>query len=199
MKHLLKREEVIIPEGVEVTAKCRIVTIKGPRGLIEKNFRHAAVDIRIETIKGVKKLVIDMWFGTSRNASVVTTIATRIKNAIIGVTKGYLFTMDELRIHFPIVATISNKGKTLELKNFLGGRDVYKIKVLPGCTLSMKSYDKCESSHNKWPLEISGIDLENVSMTCAMIHRALKENNRKDDRKFLDGLYIIKRTTIGKT
>ena len=207
MKHFLKREEVIIPEGVEVTAKRRIVTIKGPRGLVEKNFRHAAVDIRIETIKGIKKLVIEMWFGTSRNAPLVTTIATRIKNAITGVTKGHLFIMKAAYVHFPIKVIVTNEGKTLGLKNFLGGREVYEIKLLPGCTALMPSNRESQWPSNREPewrsfestLEISGIDLENVSMTCAIINQALKEANRKDDRKFLDGCYVQKRTTIDRT
>ena len=49
MKILNVKQSVDIPEGVEASVKSRIVTIKGARGTLKRNFRHLAVDIFMST------------------------------------------------------------------------------------------------------------------------------------------------------
>jgi len=39
--------------------------------------------------------------------------------------------------HFPINISIAKDAKSLEIKNFLGGRQIQKVKLLPGCTVKM--------------------------------------------------------------
>ncbi|KAG0076149.1 hypothetical protein BGZ93_004032, partial [Podila epicladia] len=45
MKDIYKEEILAIPAGVEVEVKARLVTVKGPRGTLHKNFRHVEMDI----------------------------------------------------------------------------------------------------------------------------------------------------------
>ena len=45
MKILNTKQSVTIPEGVEASVKARVVTIKGPRGTLDRSFRHLAIDI----------------------------------------------------------------------------------------------------------------------------------------------------------
>lgn len=45
MRMLNTKQSVTIPEGVEVSVKARVVTVKGPRGSLTRSFRHLAVDI----------------------------------------------------------------------------------------------------------------------------------------------------------
>ena len=45
MKILNTKQSVTIPDGVEASVKARVVTIKGPRGSLDRSFRHLAVDI----------------------------------------------------------------------------------------------------------------------------------------------------------
>jgi len=40
-----------------------------------------------------------------------------------------------------------------------------------------------------------GIDVQNLSLTCAQVSQVCKIGD-KDDRKFLDGIYVSERTTI---
>ena len=40
-------QTVKIPEGVTVTAKNRIVVVKGERGKLSRNFRHLQMDIYV--------------------------------------------------------------------------------------------------------------------------------------------------------
>ena len=51
-----------------------------------------------------------------------------------------------------------DKGKTLEIRNFVGERQVKKVNMLPGCEVKKPEV--------KDQIEIEGIDLDNVSLTC---------------------------------
>ena len=134
------------------------MTVKGKRGKLEKNFKHVAVDIRVVTVKGVKKVVVEMWFGSYKNKTVVRTVASSIKNMINGVTKGHIYKMKAVYAHFPITLSVLDKGKTLEIRNFVGERHIKTINMLPGCDV--------KKSDVKDQIEVSGTDLENVSLTC---------------------------------
>ena len=139
-------------------AKARVVIVKGKRGKLERSFKHVAVSIRVSKDKGHNVVIVEMWFGSYKSKPVVRTVASTIKNMINGVTKGYAYKMKTAYAHFPINLTALNNGKTLEIKNFLGGRHVKTIDMLPGCNVNILR--KCLH------IEISGIDIENVSLTC---------------------------------
>lgn len=111
---------------VEVTVKSRIVVVKGPKGKLEKNFRHAAVDIKVVKEKTVWKIVIEMWFGTYRTKPVVKTVAAVIKNMIDGVTKGHKYKMKAVYAHFPITLNVIDGGKALEIRNYVGKGSVIR-------------------------------------------------------------------------
>ena len=68
---------------VEVTIKARLVTVKGPRGTLVRNFKHLSVELmRISK----KKIRVNKWFGTRKELSCVRTVCTHIENMIKGVT-----------------------------------------------------------------------------------------------------------------
>ena len=45
MRHLLTEVSVQIPDKVTVTASARVVTVKGPLGILKRAFKHASVSI----------------------------------------------------------------------------------------------------------------------------------------------------------
>lgn len=86
MRDVLKTEELDIPEGVEVAVKSRLITVKGPRGTLTKNLRHADVDIRL--VKGkVNQISLVVWQGSRKHVAVLRTLKSLIVNMITGVTK----------------------------------------------------------------------------------------------------------------
>ena len=87
--------------------------------------------------------------------------------------------------HFPINVAIPKDGKSIEIKNFLGGKQVKRIEMLPGTTCKMNPDLKDE-------LIFEGIDNQNVSLSCAQISQVCKIGD-KDNRKFLDGIYVSER------
>lgn len=66
MKTLLATRYVDIPEGVELVAKSRVVTVKGPRGELVQSFKHLNLDIQKS---GANKLRVDLWFGNRKQVS----------------------------------------------------------------------------------------------------------------------------------
>ena len=62
--------------------------------------------------------------------------------------------------HFPINVVIPKDGSTIEVKNFLGGKQSKHITCLPGCTVKLNPDLKDE-------LIFEGIDNQNLSLTCA--------------------------------
>ena len=100
--------------------KARTVVVTGKRGKLEKSFKHAAVDIKVVKEKDVKKVVIEMWFGSYQIKAVVKTVAAVIKNMIDGVTHGHRYKMRVVFAHFPISLSAINDGRVVEIHNFVG-------------------------------------------------------------------------------
>lgn len=183
--------------AVEVTVKSRVVTVKGPLGTLERNFKHISMDIRVMTgaeigldpeIDGEEALEknyvkVDLWFATRKQLACVRTICSHVDNMIVGVTRGFLYKMRFVYSHFPINVTLS--GNTVEIRNFVGEKLVRKVDLLPGVKYSRNDNVKDEIS-------LSGIDIAAVSLTCARIQQATTMRN-KDLRKFLDGIYVAEK------
>ncbi len=138
---------------VEFSVNARSVTVKGPRGTLVRSFKHSRVDI---SKISKQKIKVEKWFGTKKEVATVRTICSHIKNMIKGVTKGYKYKMRFVYAHFPINTVIQDKGKLVEIRNFLGERFIRRVNMLDGvtCTNSTKQKDE---------IIIEGNDIELVS------------------------------------
>merc|ERR1739848_622010 len=76
MKVIHSNQVVIIPPGLEASVKSRKVIVKGPRGVLRREFKHLAVDIRKE---GKNKIVVEKWFGIKRELAAVRTVAPTLR------------------------------------------------------------------------------------------------------------------------
>ena len=103
-----------------------------------------------------------MYFGGKKQQCSVSTLKSLVRNMITGVSDGYRYKMRLVHAHFPINIVIPKDAKSLEIKNFLGGKQVKKIDMLPGCTVKMSPELKDE-------LIFEGIDNQNLSLTCAQV------------------------------
>ena len=103
---------------------------------------------------------------------------------ITGVTKGYKYKMRFCYAHFPINVTMVNQTEkeVVEIRNYLGEKKVRRVELLDGVHYT-------RTADVKDQIEISGIDITNVSLSCAQIQQATTVRN-KDIRKFLDGIYV---------
>ena len=160
------------------------MVVKGPRGVLRRDFSHQFVDIKKEE----KKVVVDMWFGLHKNIAVVRSICTHIRNMITGVTRGYRYKMRFVYAHFPINVAINKDGKKVEIRNFLGEKRVRHIHMLEGVTVIKSDAQKDE-------IILEGNDIEAVSTSAAQIYQSVLVRN-KDIRKFLDGIYVSEKELI---
>ena len=90
--------------------------------------------------------------------------------------------------HFPINAGPAKDGKSIEVKNFLGGRHIKKIVMQGDVKVKLSTEVKDE-------LIFEGIDNALVSLSCAQVAQVCKIGT-KDERKFLDGLFVSEKGVI---
>ncbi len=131
-----------------------------------------------------------MWFGNRETIAAIRTICSHIENMIIGVTKGFKYKMRFCYAHFPINVSSVKDGAidVVEIRNFLGEKKVRKVPLLEGVKY-------VRTADVKDQIEISGIDVTKVSLSCAQIAQATLVKN-KDIRKFLDGIYVSEKGNI---
>ncbi len=165
-----------IPEDVNVSLEGRRVTIKGKNGTLVRDFSY--VPISIET----KDKALRIWaeWPRKKEAALVGTIHSHIKNMIEGVQKGFTYKLKIVFSHFPI--SVKVQGKTLLIENFTGERRERKVKLTGDVKVKIQSED----------IIVEGINLEEVSQTAANIEQATKVKS-KDPRVFLDGIYVFER------
>jgi len=183
---------VSVSSTVEISIKARKVTVKGPRGQVNKDFSHLPCEIE-KLEQGAKKkkgphLRIRMWFGGYKQACAVNTLKSHINNMIVGVTEGFMYKMRLVYAHFPINTVIPKDGSSVQIKNFLGGKHIKNIDMIKGVTVRNNADVKDE-------LIFEGFDNAAVSLCCARVNQSVNVGD-KDERKFLDGIFVSEKTLI---
>ncbi|CDH49550.1 60s ribosomal protein l9 [Lichtheimia corymbifera JMRC:FSU:9682] len=185
MKDISKDDQLTIPEGVKVSVKSRLITVTGPRGTLTKNLRHLNIEIKHD---GKQTLRFTVYHGARKHVAAIRTVRSIVNNMITGVTKGFQYKMRYVYAHFPINVIVNGTNDAVEIRNFLGQKVAFQVKMREGV--------HCEASKTqKDELVITGNDLENVSQSAADIQQTCRVRN-KDIRKFLDGIYVSERNVI---
>ncbi|VDO03598.1 unnamed protein product [Rodentolepis nana] len=184
MKVIASSESIKVPTNVKVTVNSRVVTVKGKRGTLRRNFRHLAVDIKATN----RKVTVTKYFGVRKELAAVRTVCSHIENMIKGVQFGFQYKMQTLHAHFPINIIVPEGGNVVHIKNFLGEKTTRTIPMAPG----VKAITESSGSD---ALLIQGNDLESVSKCAALIQQSCAARH-KDIRKFLDGVYVSARGTV---
>merc|ERR1712166_893567 len=180
MRTILSTNFVDTLKGTTVVVNERHIVVTGPRGKLERTFRHANLEIKM--VKA-NKMRVDAWFANRKELAVVRTICTHVKNMMIGVTQGYQYKMRAVYAHFPINLTLSpgpsGKDTAIDIRNFLGEKIVRRVECHAGVKLSLSKDVKDEI----------------VSLTAALIQQICDVKN-KDIRKFLDAIYVSEKGNI---
>ena len=167
---------VEIPEGVEGMLDGRIITIKGEKGELVRDFSHAPINIQLNG----KTVTVQASWPRKKEAALVGTVRSHIQNMIKGVTNGFTYKLKIVFSHFPI--TVKVKEKMLTIENFTGERNPRKAKIMRDTKVMVKGDD----------IIVQGINLEDVSQTAANIQNATRIRS-KDPRVFLDGIYVYEK------
>ena len=80
---------------MNIEVKARVVKVTGPRGTLERDFTHTAIELERLSKKALK---VSIWFGGRKHVACMRTILTHINNMIKGVTavRYFMHSMDLL-------------------------------------------------------------------------------------------------------
>jgi len=172
VKEVSRRIE--IPEGVDVDVANNDVTVKGPKGVLNRRFGYPGVFIS----RDESDLVVTAKIDRKLQRATVGTFAAHLANMIKGVTEGFEYRMKVVYSHFPI--QLKATQNELVIANFLGERKSRSARILDGVTLEL----------SKDEVLIKGISKESVGQTMANIEQATKVRGF-DIRVFQDGIYLV--------
>lgn len=176
MKDVEAVKAIEIPNGVDVKVDGRVVTVKGAKGILTRDFSEAPLLIQLED----KAIKVQANWPRKKEAALVGTVSSHIQNMITGVIKGFTYKLKIVFSHFPI--SVKVKENMVSIENFTGERSPRLVKILGDTKVSVKEDD----------VIVQGINLEDVSQTAASIEQGTKVKV-KDPRVFLDGIFIYEK------
>eukprot|EP00760_Papus_ankaliazontas_P035155 PhM_4_TR763/c0_g1_i1/m.39612/K02940/RP-L9e, RPL9; large subunit ribosomal protein L9e len=186
MRALKSSDYVVIPKGVTVTCKNRVVTVKGPRGELKREFKHISCELDVVE----DRFLVTMWLAKRKQIAAIRTTCAHVANMIKGVTEGFRYKLRFAYAHFPVNVTVEKNQ--IEIRNFLGEKIVRTVPFEAG--LEVKRTD---ATKVKDELTITGNDVDQVSQLAARVHQSCLVHH-KDIRKFLDGIYVQTKCTASE-
>ncbi len=166
-----------IPEGISVSLEERTISVKGKLGTVKNDFTKLPAFLTIEN----NILKIEPYGTRRKDFAISKTAQSIINNMIKGVQNGYKYRMKIVFAHFPI--TVKIKDGKVHVENFFGERKA-RISNIVG--------DSTKVAIEGDDIVITGPHLEHVSQTAANIELSTRVKN-KDQRVFLDGVYVYSR------
>lgn len=173
--------ELSIPEHVSVKKQDDHIVVTGRKGTISKDIHKLPAVITI----GDRIITIEPPGKRKRDLAITNTARSIINNMMKGVEKGFKYKLKIVFAHFPISVRV--KGKEIHVENFFGERSA-RISHIVGDTTKVNIVAD--------DVVVEGPSLEDVSQTAANIESSTKVKG-KDQRVFLDGLYIYSREEGG--
>ncbi len=170
---VVRETAIELPEGVTAALNGRTLSLKGKLGEARKNFEKINVNIAVEG----NRVVISPFSKKKKDNVIINTVHSIVNNMVTGVTKGFTYKLKVVYAHFPI--TVKTKGKQILVENFVGERSPRVSEIVGDCKVSIEGDD----------IVVKGVSVEDVGQTAANVELATKIR-RKDQRIFLDGVYI---------
>jgi large subunit ribosomal protein L6 len=170
------KNEITVPEGVEVSFEKDILNVKGKKGELKREFKSPKVKMKVDG----KKIEITSALEIKKMKAVVGTWGVLVKNMFTGVTKGWKGELKLVYSHFPV--KLKTEGQTLFIDNFLGEKNPRLVALFPDLKIEI----------DKNTVFVSGLDKEAVGNMCARIEQATKIRGF-DKRVFQDGIYITRK------
>lgn len=170
-------KEVLVPEGVKITADKNHTVVSGPKGELKKEFKHF-FDIKVEVKE--EKLTVSSDSERRKIKAMVGTIANHIKNMIRGVTEGFTYKMKIIYAHFPM--NVKVEGDRCLINNFLGEKVPRVCKIVGDTKIEIQGQE----------ITLTGINVEDVGQTAANLEKACR-TTKFDKRVFSDGIFITEK------
>ena len=169
--------EVEAPASVKISKEGNIVVVKGKLGTVKKDFTRLPATVSVDG----NKITVKPYGKRKQDLAVTNTARSILQSMIKGVEKGYTYKVKIIFAHFPI--SVKVKGKEVQVENFFGERSP-RVATIVGDTTKVVVAGE--------DLLVQGPSLEDVSQTAANIELSTRIKD-KDQRVFLDGLYVYSR------
>ena len=170
------REKLALPQGVTATIAGSKITVKGPKGELNRAFQVTGV----KTVVEGNELVLTATKATKREIRHLYTILSHLRNMIKGVQSPYQYKLKICSGHFPMSVTVA--GDVFSVKNFLGEKFPRTLKIKPGVTVKVAGDIITVESADK---ELAGQLSSNIELLTA--------KRERDLRRFQDGIYLIEK------
>lgn len=167
-------ENLTIPEGITVTVEQGLISVKGPKGEVQRDFRDPGVSISSKE----GSIVFHSKDATRREKKRLYTYRAHVRNMLRGVQEGHTYQVKICSGHFPMNVSVQN-GKMV-VKNFLGEKFPRELKLIEGVQIKQDGDT----------ITLTGCNKEKVGQCAADMEQLTRITNR-DRRIFQDGLYII--------
>src|SRR3989338_76459 len=147
-----KLETVLeIPEGIALHIQGMTVEAEGKEKKNSKIFTAQGITLSVEG----NQFKIMAVRADKKGLRFSNTIYAHVNNMIQGLQKGYEYKLTAVYSHFPM--NIQIKGKTVEIHNFIGQKEIRKARIMEGTEVSVRGKD----------VIVKGHDLEAVGQTAA--------------------------------
>lgn len=177
-KEIKFRKSVDIIDGVDVKIDGKKVVVKGSKGELTREFSDARFNLLLDITKEGSTIVVESKDTKRKTKAFVGTVASHIRNMMLGVSKGFRCDLAVVFTHFPM--TFAVEGNKFLLKNFLGEKGARITKI----------YGNVKVKTEKTKITITGMNKEDVGQTASNIEHLCKIGKR-DRRTFQDGLFIV--------
>lgn len=167
------REEILIPNGVEVEFSNSLIKLKGPNGVNQRRLVNPNINIKKEE----NKIILLSTTSKRKEKRILKTFNAHIINLIRGMVNPYTYTLKICSGHFPMNISVSNHK--LIIKNFFGEKIPREAKILPNVEVKVQDDIIIVKSVDK---ELAGQTAANIEQACRIVGR--------DRRIFMDGIYI---------
>lgn len=169
-------EEIVLGKGVTASQAGALITLKGPKGEVRRQFLHPGVHIQV----GDGKIVLSAEQATKREKKIVGTFQAHLRNLVRGVEEPYEYTLKICSGHFPMNVAVA--GQEFVIKNFLGEAVPRKVALLPYVEVKIQGTE----------IIVRSADREAAGQMAGRIEQLCRITNR-DRRVFQDGCYITKK------
>ncbi len=180
-KRLSQSISLDLPSGVTASFENEELIVNGPLGKVRQDFSKIPVGISIEGSK------VTMSTAGSRRTdnAVLNTAKSLIRNAVYGVRYGYEYRLKVIFAHFPV--SVKVQGNKVLVENFYGERSPRVSEIVGDTKVQVQGED----------IIVTGVSIKDVGQTAANLEQATTVK-RKDQRVFLDGVYVYERIRKGK-
>lgn len=170
------REEVELPEEVEVKLDGRSVEVSGPNGKLSRTFDMPGINLS----KVGQIVMIESLSSRRRQRAAVGTVRAHLKNMAKAVTEGFTYKLKVVYSHFPI--TVKVEDRRVMIHNFIGEKEPRVARIVGDVEVKVEGDE----------IIVQGVNKEEVGQTAVNIEQAAQVK-RRDPRVFQDGCYITER------